>query len=88
MIERSESVLVRHLQKKHFARELQDLFEVGADKKNSPLCKLDPVVKDGVIKAGGRLDNAPVPNTAKHRIVPPIYSILSTLILKDIHSRN
>ena len=54
-------------------------------RKNSPLYKLDPDVKYGVISVGGRLENPPVSYSAKHPIVLSKNSILSTLVLKDVH---
>ena len=58
MVEKAETVLIQHVQNKHFRTELNDLEESDAVKKNSQLYKLNPFTKDGIIRVGGRLDKA------------------------------
>ena len=85
MVEKAETILIQHVQNKHFRTELNDLEEYDAVKKNSQLYKLDPFTKDGIIRVGGRLDKAVLPYDAKHPIVLPKNCVVSKLILEDCH---
>ncbi len=90
IIERAEVVLIRHVQKQHFQSELKVLKESETEsrktvKRTSPLFKLDPILKDGLIRVGGRLTRADIAFDSKHQFIMPKNSPVSTLILQETH---
>jgi hypothetical protein len=54
-------------------------------KKSSPLRKLDPIWKDGLLLVGGRLRHAPIPENAKHPILLPKEIHITNLIIQHYH---
>ena len=52
--------------------------------KNS-LNKLNPILVNGVLRVGGRLENAPIAFNARHPIIMPHVSHLTNLIVKHCH---
>ena len=87
----AEKLLIKHVQHQYFSDELTRLADVKTQrtypcvKSSSCLYKLDPFLKDDLIRVGGRLTQASLPYNMKHQIILPRMSPLSTLILQDIH---
>ena len=54
-------------------------------KKKSVLYKLDPQVKDGLLRVGGRLSKTTIGEERKFPVIIPKHSHLSTLILRHVH---
>ena len=73
----------------YFSEELQSLTKAGVDvahvKKTSGLRSLDPVLVDGLLRVGGRLDLAPASFDSKHQIILPKSDHVSTLIIEHCH---
>ena len=55
--------------------------------KTSSIYRLDPFVDKGVLRVGGRLNNADIPQESKHPIILPRKSNVTTLIIRDAHER-
>lgn len=53
----------------------------------SPLRKLSPLIHDGVICVGGRLDRASLGLSAKHPMILPSKHHVTGLIISDCHER-
>ena len=53
--------------------------------KTSPLYKLDPALKNQLLRVGGRLENAPISEESKHPIIVPKHSPISCLIARYYH---
>ena len=53
----------------------------------SPLRKLNPVIFDGVIRVGGRLERASIGLNAKHPMILPGKHHVTDLIIRDCHER-
>ncbi len=83
----AEIQLIQYSQKQHFSEEIEALRNNVPVKKRSPLYKLDPVLQDGILRVGGRLNKAAMPEESKHPVVLSKHSRISTLILSDIHQR-
>lgn len=72
------------IQKEHFFREIENVSK-------GKLCirsiqKLTPFLdKNGTLKVGGRLKNAPIPESARHQILLPAAHNVVRLIVKDFH---
>ncbi len=90
VIEDAEKSLYIHEQHQHFAEEIQVLLHIpeghhGHLKKGSPLYKLNPIMVDGLVRVGGRLERAEMQFDAKHPIILPRNSPISSLILEETH---
>lgn len=81
----AEKSIVRCSQWQSFAQEIADLEEDGHVKTNSTIFRLDPILQDGLLRVGGRLRRAAMPEDIKHPVILGKGSHLSTLILRNIH---
>ena len=85
----AEINIIRYVQQLCFADSYRAL--VGGRHqsilKSSPLYKLNPIVVDGVMRVGGRLDRAYLDFDVKHPIVLPGDHHLTDLIIQDVHFR-
>ena len=83
----AEKAILKNVQRAAFPEEFNRL-ESGNDecvKRSSPLFKLDPVVRDGLLRVGGRLTRAHISSDAKHQIIMPKDSHVSNLIIDHYH---
>jgi hypothetical protein len=55
--------------------------------RSSRLRKLDPVLDDGLLRVGGRLEKANIPYGVKHPVILPSESAISKLILISAHQK-
>ncbi len=85
-IAKAEKTIICFMQRQNFPEEMASL-EKGTVKKTSPLVKLDPVKVDGVLRVGGRLSRAALPEETKHPAILPKAGHISKLILRNIHER-
>ncbi|XP_068738205.1 uncharacterized protein, partial [Montipora capricornis] len=94
-INEAENEIIKYVQKQTFKDELASLSGVGNDtretanqnnlKKNSSIYKLDPVLENGLLRVGGRLEHAPIENDAKHPIILPKRHHVAKLIIEYFH---
>lgn len=83
----SINVIIKHEQKIYFADEINSLKN-GKDLKKSPLNPLHPFLdKDGIIRVGGRLQNASLTYNRKHPIILPKKSCITDMIIRYEHLR-
>ena len=54
-------------------------------KRSSKIFKLDPVLDEGLLRVGGRLDRAPINRNAKHPVILPKNHPIVTLIVNHYH---
>ena len=73
-----------------YGREIELLMRNDEAKlsKNSFIIKLSPVFHDGLLRVGGRLDNAKVSYDVKHPIILPGKHRLTELLIRGIHEEN
>ena len=85
----AELQILKFVHLHYFSEELQSLTKAGVDvahvKKTSGLRSLDPVLVDGLLRVGGRLDLAPASFDSKHQIILPKSDHVSTLIIEHCH---
>ena len=93
----AETEILKYVQCRNFQTELArvkksnghdaqgDKFSKQSVGKTSPLYKLDPVLKNQLLRVGGRLANAPISEESKHPIIVPKHSPISCLIARDYH---
>ena len=55
--------------------------------KSSRIYRLDPMLKDGLIRIGGRLSRAALSDDMKYPIILPRQSHISSLLIRHIHER-
>lgn len=84
-VEDAELSLIRYSQRQTFPDEFKSLQSSNHVKRSSPLSKLDPVVQDGILRVGGRLNQSAMPESAKHPAILDKKQHITSLILKDIH---
>ncbi|KAK5883664.1 hypothetical protein CesoFtcFv8_019966 [Champsocephalus esox] len=85
-LELAEKALVRFSQRQAYLEEIKAL-EKGQThvKMSSPLSRLDPVLEDGVLRVGGRLNNSAMPEEAKRPLILSKNQRVATLLLQHIH---
>lgn len=83
----AENELISHTQRQWFDKELQILQRHQQVKRNSSLYKLDPILQEGILRVGGRLNKGVMPEYTKHPAILSKHSRVASLILQDIHER-
>ncbi|XP_049331748.1 uncharacterized protein LOC111197647 [Astyanax mexicanus] len=87
-MERAERAVLSFTQRQAFPVELEKLATMSpCVPKRSKLYRLDPILKDGLLRVGGRLSRAAMSDTMKHPIILPNQSHISSLLLKHIHEK-
>jgi len=82
---RAELEIFRLVQESAFAKELS-LIRTGENiPKSSPLYRLRPIIVDGLLCVGGRLQNAPIGFDERHPILLPAKDHVTDLIIADAH---
>ena len=84
----AEIVIVRFAQQQRFKAEIDALSSgKSAVRKESPIYKLDPCLEDDLLRVGGRLSRAALPEEVKHPLILTKDQHISTLILRHIHQQ-
>lgn len=87
-LEQSRLFWIKQVQASWFATDLNTLRKGDLLPKTSHLIRLTPFIdSEGVMRVGGRLSNAKLDPDAKHPIILPRTSPLSTLIIEDAHKK-
>ena len=103
-IDKAEKEVLKFVQRQSFQEEISCLKEKGKEnesdglknnkekkpliKKSSAIYKLDPVKIDGLLYVGGRLKQAPIPDSAKHQIILPKKHHVVELIVRHYHLKS
>ena len=85
----AETELMKFLQRTHFSDVFaQPKHAEQIATKNLPryLQKLYPVILDGVLRVGGRLEMAPVEFDSKHLVILPQRSHFTELVIREHHA--
>ena len=83
--DRAEQRLWKLIQRVQFERELQCIEKTGTTK-NTRLAAFSPFVDEsGVLRVGGRLVNARIPECQKHPVLLPSYHHVTDLIIREVH---
>lgn len=79
---------IKYYQGLVYQKDIEDLQTDGNVKKRSSLISLAPFLdKNGIIRVGGRLENAEIADITKHPIVIPCNQHLTKLIVQEAHLR-
>ncbi|XP_055585057.1 uncharacterized protein LOC129737915 [Uranotaenia lowii] len=78
--------LVKSAQQQSFPRELA-LVEAGkkSDLRSSPLRRLNPIIDQGILRVGGRLNLSNLSHGRKHQIILPSNHKLTILLVESTH---
>ncbi|XP_041371491.1 uncharacterized protein LOC121385021 [Gigantopelta aegis] len=90
VLKAAEMAIIRVVQWRCFLEEMLALSQEKngfKHNKRSIIQKLDPILHEGIMRVGGRLEKAIIRYDAKHPIILPKESHVSALILQDIHKR-
>ena len=68
--------------------EIETIKKGGCVKKSSCLAKLSPVLICGVLRVGGRLSRAPLPDKSRHQIIISKDSPLGALLIRFFHEKS
>ncbi len=84
----AEIAIIRFTQQQRFKAEIDALSSGKSTvRKDSPIFKLDPRLEDGLLRVGGRLGKAALPEEVKHPLILAKDQHISTLILRHIHQQ-
>ena len=87
LVQAEESIIL-YVQKQKFEAEITSLKSgFKTISKESTLYKLDPMLDDGILRVGGRLDNAALSAESKHPVILSKDMHVATLILRYIHDQ-
>ena len=94
----AEVSIIKRVQEGHFREEIESLAAIknheenssprpkpNCVKKSSSVFGLDPVLIDGILRVGGRLRRASLPQDAKHQIILPKNHHVTNLIIRHYH---
>ena len=96
----AEREIIRHIQKLSFPEVVEAVQRVTRNQESSSqvkpelrrlkiatsLCKLSPVLDgEGILRVGGRLENAAISYDAKHQIILPYRHHVTNLIIQKYH---
>ena len=68
-LDSAERELIMFDQRNAFPEEIETIKKGGCVKKSSCLAKLSPVLIGGVLRVGGRLSRAPLPDESRYHII-------------------
>ncbi|XP_063618245.1 uncharacterized protein LOC134791133 [Cydia splendana] len=81
-------ICVKKCQNAEFKNEIEEINKSGyISSKTSKIRSLTPFLENGILRVGGRLQNASELEIAKHPIILPYDSHLTKLIVADAHER-
>ncbi|XP_062538691.1 uncharacterized protein LOC134206966 [Armigeres subalbatus] len=79
--------LVRIAQQDSYAEEVAEIKQGRQLKSSSKLSLLHPIVIDRTLRVGGRLANAPIPESRKHPMILHHQHPLATLVMQHYHTK-
>ena len=102
-LEEAEQSIIRFSQSQSFYNDLKNLDQASCDEpvhkqtflqkrknevtKTSSLYRLDPFVDRGLLRVGGRLSHADIPEESKHPVILPWKSHVTMLIIRHMHEQ-
>ena len=87
-LDSAERELIMFDQRNAFPEEIETIKKGGCVKKSSCLAKLSPVLIGGVLRVGGRLSRAPLPDESRHQIIISKDSPLGVLLIRFFYEKS
>ena len=83
--DKAEQALWKLIQIERFKKELEGIRKTGTTK-NTHLAAFSPFIDEwGVLRVGGRLENARIPTCQKHPVLLPSCHYVTDLIIREVH---
>lgn len=82
---RAETAIIQFSQRQTFHEELCALQKGDKIKRSSFIVRLDPFLQDGVLRVGGRLHQAALPEHTRHPAILAKNHHVTTLIIRNAH---
>ena len=86
-LQAAESTVIRWQQKQSFPEEYEDLSNGREVSRRSKIVKLCPIMTEGIVRVGGRLQNANMTSETKHPIILPDDGRLTEMIVQEAHEK-
>ena len=86
-INKAEKAIIKFVQAQHYLTEIQDLASKQRVSSSSAILRLDPFMAEGLLRVGGRLANAHLPEETRHPLLLPKKSHVTILIIQDLHKK-
>ncbi|XP_072010850.1 uncharacterized protein [Engystomops pustulosus] len=87
-LDQSKNVIIRTVQHEVYAKEIDSIINHRPIPKDSVLKKLDPFIDaDGLLRVGGRLNEARIDFEGKHPILIPGHHHISYLLVRHYHEQ-
>lgn len=83
----AEVSIIRYSQQERFKEEIAALLAGKSVARGSSIFKLDPCLENGLVRVGGRLAKASLPEETKHPLILSKEQHISTLILRHVHQQ-
>ena len=83
----AEVSIIRYSQQRSFKEEIAALSAGKCVSRDSSIYKLDPRLEDGLVRVGGRLSKAALPEETKHPLILSKNQHIFTLILRYMHQQ-
>ncbi|XP_055632398.1 uncharacterized protein LOC129772894 [Toxorhynchites rutilus septentrionalis] len=87
-LEQALSILVKLAQYEVFFNEIDTVSSAGQVNSKSALKNLCPILKDGILRVGGRLRNATISEDRKHPMILPARHPLTESIMPHYHLKH
>lgn len=85
--ERATCIIIKDLQSNTYAKDIKLLSKGAQLSSNSKLYHLDAFLdREGLLRVGGRLCNAPLPSAVKHPVVIPKDHHITKMIISQCHA--
>ena len=87
-LQHAEFQLIRYIQAREFSSVISSLSRNAPLKNFSlsrPFSKLNPVLVEGILRVGGRLEKAPIDYDARHPIILPNSSHFTNLLILHLY---
>lgn len=85
----AEKAIIQFCQWERFSEEISSLKSGRSEiRKHSAIHKLSPILEDGLLRIGGRLCKAAMPEERKHPVILSKDQHISKLILRHIHEKS
>lgn len=86
-LEAAKLVILKSVQRDAYPEEYAALHENKTISKSSTILNLDPFMRDGLLRTGGRLRHASLESEMKHPIILPKQSHVARLLVSHCHAK-
>ncbi len=86
-LKEATKAVIQNVQRETFSVELKALEAGNKIKGSSSICKLHPILLDGLIRVGGRLNKAQIDFDTKHPVILPYDHHVTGILIRDCHER-